>query len=51
MFGEKETYKYLGILESNTIKKWRWRKMKKGISGKCGNYSKPKYVAENPSKG
>ena len=34
MFGEKETYRYLGILETDTIKQVeRKEKVKKSISG------------------
>ena len=32
--GKKETYKYLRILEADTINKWIWKKrLKKSISG------------------
>ena len=47
-FGEKETYKYLGILETNTIKQVGIKE--KGISGDCENVSKPKSAAEILSK-
>ena len=48
-FGEKETSKYLGILEADTI---RWKKkFLKSITGKRENYSKTYYIAEISSKG
>ena len=32
--GDKETYKYLGILELTSSNKWRWKKkLRKNISG------------------
>ena len=52
MLGEKESYKYLGILEAETIKQIeRKEQIRKSISGKRGNYSKLNYIAENSSKG
>ena len=47
--GEKETYKYLGILEADTFKK---AEMKEKIytSGERENYTKPNYIAEISSK-
>ena len=40
--GEKETYKYLGMLESETrSNKWKWKKKwKKSISEEAENYSR-----------
>ena len=38
--GEKETYKYLGILEADPIKQKK-KKFKKHISGERESYSKP----------
>ena len=44
--GEKETYKYLGILEADTIIHAEMKeKIKKNTSGERENYSKPNYVA------
>ena len=53
IFGEKETYKYLGILEEDTIKQveMKEKKLKKSVFGKRGDNSKPNYTAENSSKG
>ena len=53
MFGEKATYKYLGILEANTIEQedMKGKKLKKSISGEGGSYSKPNYIAGISSKG
>ena len=53
MLGEKEPYKYLGILEANTIKhvEIKEKKFKKSTSGEWGNYSKPNYLAGILSKG
>ena len=45
--GEKKTYKYLGILKTDAIKKWRW----KNISGERENYLRLNYIAEISSKG
>ena len=45
--GENETYKYLGILEADTIKQVQ---MKKNISGELEKYSRQNYVAEILSK-
>ena len=48
--GEKETYKYLGILEADTIKHVeRIEKIRKNISEQ-ESYSRQNYVAENLSK-
>ena len=39
---EKETYKYLGILDGNPIKQAEMKeKIKKSITGELENYSKP----------
>ena len=44
-FGEKETFKYIGILESNTIKQVKMKeKFKKGISEERKKHSKPNYI-------
>ena len=38
---ENETYKYLGILEADTIKKWKWKTWSENnISGERENYSR-----------
>ena len=46
--GEKETYKYLEILEVDTIKrvKIKEKKLKKNTSKERENYSKPNYIVE-----
>ena len=50
-FGKKETYKYLGILEADTIKQVEMKeKLRKNISGKLESYSRQNYVAETLSK-
>ncbi len=36
--GEKETYKYLGILEADTIKQVEMKEKIKNISGELENY-------------
>ena len=42
--GEKETYKYSGILEADTIKKWRWKqKLRKSILEEPESYSRQNY--------
>ena len=49
--GEKETYKYLGILEADTIKKWWWKKkIRKNISGELESYLRQDYLAKTLSK-
>ena len=50
--GEKETYKYLGILKADTIKQKeiRKKKLKKSSSEERKNYSKPNYKVETSSK-
>ena len=51
MLGEKETYKYLKILEVEAIKQVEMKeKIKKSISREQGNYLKPNYVVEISSK-
>ena len=50
---ETETYKYLGVLEVDTIKQVEMKKKKKSknsIPGERENYAKPNYVAEISSK-
>ena len=48
---EKETYKYLGILEADTIEQWRWKKkLSKNISREPESYLRWNYVAETLSK-
>ena len=46
--GEKETYKYMGILEVDTIKQveMKEKKLKRNNSGERRNYSKPNYKVE-----
>ena len=53
MLGEKETYKYLEILEANTIKHAEMKEKikRKNTSGERINYSKPNNMAEISSKG
>ena len=49
--GEKETYKYLVILEADTIKQVEIKKkFKNNISGELESYSRQNYVAEALSK-
>ena len=49
--GEKETYKYLGILEDETIKQVEMKeKSRKNISGEPECYSRQNYVAETLSR-
>ena len=50
--GEKETYKYLGILEADTIKQveMKEKKIRKSISGEPENYSRQNFKAETLSK-
>ena len=52
MLGEKKTYKYLGILEADTIKQVeiKEKKLWKNISGKLESYSRQNYVEETLSK-
>ena len=50
--GEKENYKYLGILEADTIKQAEMKeKFKNSTSDERGNFWKPGSVAEISSKG
>ena len=48
MLGEKETYKYLGISEANTIKQveMKERIIKKSTWDERENFSKPNSAAE-----
>ena len=49
-FGENETYKYLGILEADTIKQVQMKNtIRKNIS-ELENYSRQQSPAETPSK-
>ena len=48
---ENETYKYLGILEADTIKQVEMKKeIKNNISGELGNYSRQSSLEETLSK-
>ena len=50
--GEKETYKYLGMLEADTIKHAEMNeKIKMNTSEERENHSKTNYIAEISSKG
>ena len=50
-FAENKTYKYLGILEADTIKQVEMKeKFKKIISGELENYSRQNSIAETLSK-
>ena len=50
--GEKENYKYLRILEADTIKQAKMKeRTKNSISDERENYLKPNYIAEISSKG
>ena len=49
--GENETYKYLGILEADTIKHEEMKeKIRKNISGVPKSYSRQNYIAETLPK-
>ena len=49
--GENETYKYLGILETDTIKQVDMKeKLRKNISGEIESYSRQNYFPETFSK-
>ena len=50
--GKKETYKYLGILESNTIKyaEMKEKKFLKNTSREQKHNSKPNYITDTSSK-
>ena len=51
-FREKEIYKYLGVLEADTMKHAEMKeKIKEEYFKERENYTKPKYIAENSSKG
>ena len=52
MHGEKETYKYLGILEADTMKQeeMKEKNFRKNISGEPESYSRQNYIAEILSK-
>ena len=51
-FGEKETYKYLQILEAGIIKQKEMKeKIKKSISKEPESYSRQKFIARTLSKG
>ena len=48
---EKETYKYLDILEADTIKQEEMKeKLRKNISGELESNSRQNYLAETLSK-
>ena len=49
--GKKETYKYLGILEADTIKQEKMKeKLRKNISEEPESYSRQNYIVETFSK-
>ena len=51
MHRKKETYKYLGILEADTIKQEEMKKKsRKNVSGELESYSRQNYIAETLSK-
>ena len=50
MLGKKETYKYLGILDADTIKQVEMKDKIKNISGELESQSKQNYLAETLSK-
>ena len=47
---DNETYKYLSILEADTIKQVEMKKFKKNISGELENCSRQNSLAETLSK-
>ena len=47
---EKETYKYLGILEADTIKQVEMKEKIKNITGELESYSRQNYLAGTLSK-
>ena len=49
--GKKETFKYLGILEANTIKQVEMKEKIKSIAGEPENYTRRNYLAGKSSKG
>ena len=51
MLVENDAYKYLGILEAETIKQVQMiEKIQRNISGELGNYSRQNSIAETLSK-
>ena len=51
MLREKETYKYLGILEASTIKQVEMKeKIRKNTSGELKSYSRQNSLAETLTK-
>ena len=51
-FRSKESNKYLGIFEADTIKQVEWKKKSKNsISGESESYSRQKYILYNLIKG
>ena len=48
--GEKENYKYLGILETDTIKQEMKEKIKKEYCREPESYSRQSYIVETLSK-
>ena len=50
MLGEKETYKYLGILEADTIKQMKMKEKKKFKKEYLMRTRKANYIAEISSK-
>ena len=53
MFGEKENYKYLGMLQADTFKQvgMKEKKLEKNTSKEPQNFSKPRSAPEIFSKG
>ena len=49
--GKKENYKYLGILEADTIKHAEMKRFLKNTSGELENHTILKYIAEILLKG
>ena len=51
-FGERDKYEYLGILEADTIKKWRWKKkIKKEYLRRTRKLLETKLCSRNLIKG
>ena len=48
--GEKEIYKYKGILEADPIKQVEMKEKIKNILGELESYTRQNYVAETSSK-
>ena len=48
--GKKGTYKYLGILEADTIKQVEMKEKTKNISREPESYPRQNYIAETLSK-